>query len=164
MPTNPELIRLCKLWDGLTDRLKKMDLMWEQDYAMLLCRMEGDRAEVRVGSAEGHVTHVDLKERRISYYDRDDDVNRVMKRLFEEMAGAKCELAPGEGVFCSDVKDFEGAFKAMAFATSMDLRIRYAEDVYGSDFRKLDGACRDIKDPAEREYCAVKKILEKLGK
>jgi hypothetical protein len=164
VPTNPKLVELCRLWDRLTDRLKEMGLMFEDDYRALFCRMEGDRAEMRVGGAMGHTTHVDLKERTISYYDTDDDVNAVMKRLFEEMAGARCELSPKEGVLCTDVKDFEGAFKAISFATSMDYRMRYPEDYYGPDFEKLGGACKDVEDPVEREYCAVKKVLEKIGK
>jgi hypothetical protein len=164
MPTNPVLVKLCRVWNRLTDKLKEMGLMFEDDYRALTCKMEGDWAEMRVGSAEGHMTHVDLKERTIYYYDADDDVNEVMKKLFEEMAGAKCELFPKEGVLCSDVKDFEGAFKAIAFATSMDYRIRYPEDYYGPNFEKLDGACKDVKDLIEREYCAVKKVLEKIGK
>ena len=164
MPTNPVLVKLCRVWNRLVDKLKEMGLMFEDDYRALICRMEGDRAEMRVGSAAGHTTHVDLKERTIAYYDTDDDVNEVMKRLFEGLAGAKCELAPREGVLCSGVKDFEGAFKALAFATSMDYRISSPEDYYGPDFEKLDGACKDVEDPIEREYCAVKKVLEKIGK
>jgi len=164
VPTNPVLVKLCRMWNRLADKLKEMDLMFEDDYRALICKMEGDRAEMRVGSAAGHTTHVDLKERTIAYYDTDDDVNEVMKRLFEGLAGARCEHFPREGVLCSDVKDFEGAFKALAFATSMDYRISSPEDYYGPNFEKLGGACKDIESSVEREYCAVKKVLEKIGK
>jgi hypothetical protein len=46
----------------------------------------------------------------------------------------------------------------------MDYRIRYPEDYYGPKFEKLDGACKDVEGSVEREYCAVKKVLEKVGK
>jgi hypothetical protein len=162
VPTNPRLIELCRLWDKVTEEVRRMGLYAEGDYIPLLCRMDGDKAELRVGGAPGHVTHFDVRERRLEYYDTDEPVNRVMHRLLTERAGGKCRLEPREGVFCEEVGDLEEAFKVLGLATSMDFRIGEPERWYGPNFEKLGGACRDVRDPVEREICAAGRILEEV--
>ena len=169
MSTNPELIRLCKVWDRLVGELFRMELYSDEDFEALKCKMEGDEAELRVGSAPGHLTRVNLRDGSLEYYDEDEVVNEAVKKLMEDRAKAKCEFmveeAEGEeyvyGVRCEDVKDLEEAFKVLAFTTSMDIRMGDPSEWYGPKFEKLDGECK-IEDPAEREVCAVNKLLKKL--
>ena len=165
MPTNPELIKLCKLWDELTEKLKEMGLYDFMDYNALFCKMEGDKAELRVGGSPGHVAHAYYDRRRLEYYDNRMYVDEAVKGLMEGRAKAKCEIAMEMGrvigVKCEDIKDLEEAFKVLAFATSMHARIEDPDYYYGPNLEKLDVECR-IKEPIEREVCAVDKLLKKL--
>jgi len=169
VPTNPELVRLCKLWDRLTEELNKMGLYEDVDYNALFCQMEGDKAELSVGGGLRHRAHVHYGERKLEYYDERRGVDEAVKKLMEGRAKARCEIMKEEigkwefvfGVKCEDVKDFEEAFKVLAFATSMHARIDDPSRWYGKDFEKLDGECR-IDDPIEREVCAVNRLLKKL--
>jgi len=165
MPTNPELIKLCKFWDKLTEKLMEMELYSDEDYDALRCKMEGDKAELRIGSVSGHRAHVFIDKKELEYYDENEDVDKVIKRLMEDRAGAICEFMKEDkyilGVRCKDIKDLEETFKVLAFATSMDLRIENPTAWYGEEFEMLDRKCW-IEDKVERELCAVNKLLEKL--
>ena len=128
MSANPDLIRGCKVWDRLTEELFDTygtQLYARVDYEPLDCAIVDDEAEVTVGSSPGHKTHIDLKKGRVEYYDKDDSVNRVMERLFEEIAGLNCTVREEEGVFCEGLTPdkVEDTFKVLAAPTTMDIRI-----------------------------------------
>ena len=157
MPTNPELIKLCKIWDATTDKLNEMGFYELIDYKHLRCKMDGDKAELRVGSAEGHMVHFDYKEGRLSYYDKDKDVNEAMFKLLSKIPNAKCKLEPTEGVFCEIPKEgAEKAFKILSAATSMDFRIASPDLYYG---RRIVEMCKDAKGKVDFEVCVIEKIL-----
>jgi len=117
-------VRFCELWDSLTERFNALGLYGERDYAALKAWIYNDRVYLRVGSAQGHRTEVDFTSPGgVRYYDEDRDVNRIVARLL-----GKC------GLSCTDLKDgvickgnvassYACVAKALAQATSMDLRL-----------------------------------------
>lgn len=128
------LVRACLVWDRLTDKLNKTktpedrNFYLAEDFQRLQCRIEGNRAEVTVGSSPGHKVHIKIEEQppfgTIHYHDVDNDVNEVMYKIFTDI-GLNCELKRHVGVFCEGVRDdnVREVFKALAMATSMDIRI-----------------------------------------
>jgi len=164
MPTDPRLIRFCKIWDKVTDYFFDLELYYSRDYERLRCFMEDGRAELRVGSAPGHAARLDLEKGTFEYYDDDDSVNLILYNMLREK-GFTCRYEPQKGVFCNGVREnLEELAKALATATSMDLRLRFPEDFWGKDFEKIDGKCRDIEDVRDRELCAVSEVLKKASK
>jgi len=126
--SDPALIKGCKLWDKITEQLKREHPKFyaEPDYEPLKCRIDGDKAEVTVGSSPGHRTHIVLPpEGRVDYYDSDDEVNRVMRDLLADHADLSCETRP-LGVTCKGLtKDkIDDVFRVLSMATSMDIRLR----------------------------------------
>ena len=117
-----EATKLCTAWDRYATSLNEMGFYFMDDYVELKGWVVDNRVYFRVGSAEGHRTEVDLGEGKLRYYDYDDHVNRVMKKLFE-WAGGRCEVLD-DGVKCS-IKgaDLDKLAYALALATSMDMRM-----------------------------------------
>jgi len=168
MPTNPELIKLCQLWDKLTEELNKMGLFDKEDYEVLRCKAEGNEAEVTVGvedSGSPLIADIYYDKRKLEYYDEYEDVDRIVKKLMEQRAGARCDFMREDedivGVSCEDIRNFEEAFKVLGSITSSAYRMYEPTKWYGPNFEKLDGECR-IEDDIEREICAINKLLEKL--
>ena len=127
------LVEMCRDWSAMTDWLNKLELYSENDYERLEGVVYDRRAEFTVGSSPGHKTHIDFEERELMYYDEDREVNENMKQLLEEHTGAECEVAEEDGVVygvrCRWKKEWdehvlENVPRVLAFATSMDLRIR----------------------------------------
>jgi hypothetical protein len=131
---NPALIRGCRVWDRLTTRLKHektpedRNFYLEEDYDQLKCRIDGDHAEVTVGSSPGHKTHISLDTGKVEYYDSDAKVNTVMFKIFSDI-GLDCWLDLYGGVKCDGVRDdnVRNVFKALAMPTSMDIRLNTCE-------------------------------------
>ena len=111
-----------------------------------------------MGSAAGHMTHIDLEKGTLEYYDKDDNVNAVMKQKLEER-GLKCELREGEGVRCEGVnaENVGKVFMTLAGATSMDLRLRRPAAYWPPEIRRR---CEHLKTPEEREACMVNEALK----
>ena len=159
--SNPKLIEACKLWDRVTreiwrDQLqrnepKKLDLTdlrpenqamyTPNDYSPLACTIDGNKAEVTVGSSANHTVHVSADIGVIKYYDTDKAVNEIMKELFEEETGVKCSVFEG-GVECEGLKNsnLKKLFNVLSMPTSMDMRQQF---------------CR-IDEGKSREYCINK--------
>jgi hypothetical protein len=126
---NPDAERLCKMWDNFTERFK--GIYYDEDMEALSGFVSGDRVGLRVGSAMGHATEVDVGKGTVEYLDRDYAVNRVVKAGLEA-AGAKCGPII-DGVKC----EFKGGIKGkqidktayvISQATSMDIRINDLKD------------------------------------
>jgi hypothetical protein len=153
---------LCMLWDDTVSFLEQLGLYSGEDARDLACVAMPKRGvvELRVGSVAGHRTHVDLNNKTLEYYDRDRNVNRVMKRLFES-SGARCDLK-ADGVFC-DISnaDLEGIFASLAAPTSMDYRLGdpkawWAKKKTYHIWEKCGDGHVDSED---FEFCAISEVL-----
>ncbi len=120
---DPALVEMCKAWDEFTRRNYEQKLYSRGDYEALFAHLGKEEGIFRVGSAAGHATRVNLKERKVKYFDDDREVNKAMKELFEK-TGMSCRFTP-EGVECKfeklDPKETAGV---LAAATSMDMRMQ----------------------------------------
>jgi hypothetical protein len=123
---NESIKEACKEWNKISDYFNSVGLYQEVDYTPLQGVAQNDRLYLRVGSAGGHATELNLKEGKIRYYDYDMPVNIAMEELFEAQAEVACSLKE-DGVECSDLTEnnIEDAARAAAAATSMDFRIRH---------------------------------------
>lgn len=139
MPSDVDLIRACRLWDKITEKMHDGEFevpdelnhagharpYSEGDYRPLQCRIQEKSAELTVGSSTNHKAKVDLEKGTLQYFDTDDAPNQVMSDLLEE-AGLRCEIDRGfSGVACSGVtkKNVQEVFKVLAMPTSMDFRL-----------------------------------------
>jgi DNA-binding ferritin-like protein len=136
---NKKLQEACEAWDELTEKLNELGLYANEDYRNLEGRIVGDELMLRVGSAPGHATHIDLRESKLHYYDNDVDVNEAMKDYLEKYAGLSCN-AHESGVDCEGVNEDNviKATKVLSFATSKDLRFRDPDEYYLSNATLLD--------------------------
>jgi len=121
---NPKLVEACREWEKTVQYFYDLGLYSWNDYQELSWLTRGNKAEVRVGSAPGHRTHIDLDKGIVEYYDKDDDVCWVMWRLFEDVAGLEC-WDFDDGVACKNLTEnnLGKAAKVLAAATSMDYRL-----------------------------------------
>ncbi|MCS7124519.1 MAG: hypothetical protein NZ932_03790 [Candidatus Bathyarchaeota archaeon] len=134
------LIAGCRMWDRLTDKLRLVKTPEDRnfyisvDFENLNCVIDGNSAEVRVGSAVGHKAHIEIGDDigMVHYYDSDRPVNTVMYKIFTDI-GLDCKLEENEGVFCRGVRDdnVRDVFKALAMATSMDIRLDWCKTLSG---------------------------------
>ena len=148
--TNPKLVEACKEWNVVTSIFDVEGLYEPQDYIALEWHSEDDIAEVRVGSAAGHRTHIDLREGTLRYYDLDEEVNSTMKKLLEDVS-LECVEEP-DGVSCRNLTEdkLKDVARVLAAATSMDFRIDNPESYWPKEYLGL----------SEEE--AVKKFLESI--
>ena len=152
----------CKVWEDAAKTLHENELYYDWDWNQISCYALKDRVELRVGSAAGHKTHIDLKNGKVRYYDRDMIVNEVMKKLLEDQ-GLKCKIEKEEepGVECEGLtRDNLGRVaKVIAAATSMDLRIgRIFEIPRGKDLFEYNHAWRWAYDREIRRANAQKQL------
>jgi len=121
---NPAAVKACVAWSVAADKLSDRRLYSDEDARYLWGYVVGDKVYLRVGSAEGHRTVVDLKQGTLDYYDTDEEVNEAMKRLLEKV-GLSCEKR-SDGVTCRGVNPSNAhrAAQILAFATSMDFRMK----------------------------------------
>jgi len=166
MSANPELVRLCKIWERVAEELNKMGLYWKDDYEIMICRVMGDKAEVVIRDEYDEMSIVDCAKRELEWSDFEfEEANKVIKRIVEERAGGTCEYAMvGDaiiGVDCRDIKDMEKLFMILACSTSMVHRMGVPRKFYGRRLEKIDPECR-VEDPIEREICVINKLLDKF--
>ena len=140
--SNKKLIAGCRLWDKLTERLNDGEFTIpkelrsynlqgdsaysEIDYKPLKCMIDGDVAEVTVGDAPEHKTHIDLRNKTLEYHDPDTSTNRGVHALFKSV-GLKCRILENRGVACDNVTQSKvlPLFKALALVPSMDRRMEH---------------------------------------
>jgi len=141
LKSNPTLVKACLTWDKLTDKLKTLDtpegspFYSPVDFEPLKCRIDGNHAEVTVGSSPGHRTHIDLDEGTVTYYDRDPSVNEVMYDILSKEVGLTCSINVYEGVGCEGLTEdkVKDVFKAISMPTSMDIRLERCEAISYKD-------------------------------
>lgn len=156
---NPILKDACIEWDKKTREFFEKGLYSEGDYEPLEGRVLKNRMQLTVGSSPGHRTHFDLDKGTIEYYDTDNDVNETMKKLWEDLAGLKCEIRRErglEGVKCDGLNENNviKAAKVAAAATSMDFRLSNPEEWWGED--EISSVIEEIGE----KYPSVAKIKE----
>ena len=113
--------RLLRIWLDAIKKLKEKDFYYGKDWEALHGVALKDKLELRVGSASGHRTHVDVERNELRYYDNDYPVNKEMYELWRDYANCDC-LIVDDGVICRKC-DLEKAMKILAGATSCDIRI-----------------------------------------
>jgi len=130
---DPLLIEACKKWSEFVEINHSEGLYSFEDYDALEGFVTKDRLILRVGSSEGHATHINVSEGTLDYYDTDYDVNETIHDLLERV-GLDCEIH-SKGVSCTGVKrDKDLLTKIVAilsFATSMDFRLEEPERYWG---------------------------------
>ena len=126
----PEAVDVCREWNRYADALSAKGYYYSPDADALRGFVVDGRVQLRVGSAEGHLAEIDVREGIVRYYDTDERVNRVMSSLLAEYAGGRCRVVSreeGGGIYRPSVEcegaDPRRAARALAFATSMDYRI-----------------------------------------
>lgn len=119
-----EAVDFCLTWSKMTELLYNNKLYHYDDFGELAGWVIGDKVYLRVGSASGHRTEVDLKSGTIKYYDTNDNVNEMIASFLEEH-GLKCNVIYGIGVECEGLsrENYRNVAMDLAFATSMDLRL-----------------------------------------
>ncbi len=125
-----------------------------------------NKCELRVGSAEGHRTHVTLRdsEVKVEYYDTDDDVNQVMKKLLEEFGACSCSIEFETGVFCTCPADrLRDVALVLSLATSMDYRI-FDKAKWGTYLNLVEECREKVRNDIEWEVCISEKYIEELRK
>jgi len=153
-----EAVEFCKTWDKVTEEIKQ--IYSDVDYKALEGFVTDNKVQLRVGSTAGHMTHVDLGRGIVEYYDLDEEVNMKMKEFLEK-AGLECTLMGeelSEGVRCEG-KITDKVAKALALATTMDVRMVEEPEEWSEDVKKIAPECAYL-DPKERETCLFEKIVK----
>jgi len=153
-----QAVDLCARWSMATEELKRRRLYQWDDYSALWGYTLDNEVYLKVGSAEGHRTHIDLNQGTLRYYDNDGAVNRVMARLLSEEAGLSCEVLD-DGVACTgvDPENADRAAAALAFATSMDFRLKWPEDYWRDLYGEAEG-----ETPEDVELNLAKRTLREV--
>lgn len=152
----PEAKKACREWSRLAQKLADADYYSSEDKDMLYGYASDNRVQLRVGSAGAHLAEIDLNTGKLAYYDRDEEVNRVMAWLLEDYAGLECEVKVDRelgmplGVECTEAKGEKAARAArvLALATSMDIRMKFAEK--GELWPDATGALAKIREEYRR--------------
>ncbi|MCS7387084.1 MAG: hypothetical protein NDF55_10245 [archaeon GB-1867-005] len=161
-------VEFCKLWDKYSKMFDEKGLYWPEDAPELRGVAVNSRVELKVGSAKGHRTHVDLEKGKLQYFDNDRPVNDIVESLLEKQ-GLKCRRMYEEGLETGI--ECEGPIwerrdkvaKTIALATSMDLRMSSDEEQEEAWHDLMDkvGECfQKYVDNHAIEECACQKIIE----
>jgi hypothetical protein len=161
-----ELVDLCIEWSRIGSALNNAGVVELSDLAPTRCIVIDNRAYLRVGSAPGHATHIELTDKtlRIEYLDKDEKVHIVLmdlaKRLgIEVVRHRESELT----VFRSTIEKIPDVAKLLAFATSMDFRLEAGEQYWTpepltrDEYRQIYKKCAG--DPVCTEVEVVMKVI-----
>lgn len=152
-----DLLELALAWDEATKFFETRNVYAPLEPERLQGVVVGNRAWFRVGSAPGHVTHVEKKDDKltIEYYDTDDFVNETMSKLFIE-SGCRCRTREDEGVFCSCPLDAKRKIAvALSLATSMD----YRGANYGEEKMRFEDGLKYIEEISGKILEEVEKVV-----
>jgi hypothetical protein len=161
---NPRLVELCRrIWNPLTAYFLQLGLFTSDTYGLIESYVSSTEVTFKLGGV--HAMHYDIERDLLSGMavgTGAEDINRAVVRLVEErIPGARCSIERG-WVYCEGLRgNLEELYKIMSFLPEIWGRLYEPERYYGRRFEKLDGACRDIADPVEREVCAYKVLVER---
>lgn len=126
---NPYLEKLTLDWWNNVKYLNSTGIYYGDDFKPLCAFIKSNEVELRVGSSEGHMAHIEFRLRGIvvDYYDTDEPVHEVFMRLVEYYGCRIVEHVPDRmtKVFCPSLNESDVKFMkvVLPFVTSMDLRI-----------------------------------------
>jgi hypothetical protein len=162
-----ELVDMCVEWAKTEKAIEKADALLYTDYISLRCIVIGNKAYVRVGSAAGHATHVEVTDDklRIEYYDRDEDVHRALMELAKRLGiDVVSHRASEVTLFRAPIgKATTAVATLLAFSTSMDERLGRGENYWTarlftrSEFRDIYEKCN--RDPICTEVELIMKTI-----
>ena len=147
--------KLLKIWLDAIKKLREKGFYYPADWKALMGEALKGKVELRVGSATGHRTHVDVEKNSLRYYDYDLSVNKEMHDLWEEYANCDCYIH-SDGVSCEGC-DLEKALMLLAGATSCDIRHK---DMIKSGLSVKEAIERDKEDLVKVLSLKKKKKVE----
>jgi len=138
--------KFCLTWSKAVEENDRDGLYQIDDSEALEGWVVGDKVYLRVGSAEGHRTLVNLENGTLEYWDLDQHVNKLMEEILEQYAGLDCK-AHDYGVSCTGITDenMDKVALALSMATSMDLRIDYPAKYWDDKYRMTSEKVLAIK-------------------
>jgi hypothetical protein len=161
-----ELVDLCIEWSRIGSALCNAGVVELSDLAPTRCIVIDNRAYLRVGSAPGHATHIELTDNtlRIEYLDKDEKVHIVLIDLAKRLGIDVVRHRESEStVFRSPIEKVPDVVKLLAFATSMDFRLEAGEQYWTpepltrDEYRKIYKKCGG--DPVCTEVEVVMKMI-----
>jgi hypothetical protein len=169
MRSTPAAVESARMWREAVDAYAGWGLYHEDDYASLVAFVHENKAEFRVGSAEGHATHAEFYPfyARVEYYDTDEEVHRVLMMIARYLdctvEGHKYREVTVLSVPRVAFADF---FRGvLPFVTSMDFRLKDPCRYWCKYFREALSILEEIKTPPEeREYKLCGLAYEELKK
>jgi len=116
-------LNVLRLWDTATQVSKDLYIYDPSDYAVLTGFAFDNMVELRVGSASGHLTKIDLNAGVVDYYDTDVPVVLVLGKLFSRIGGELKKHDYDHAIYTFPLDRSEDVAFIMALATSMDFRV-----------------------------------------
>ena len=121
-------LQTLETWDKAIHTFNKMGIYDPQDYDALTGFAFDNMVELRVGSAAGHLTKIDLNHNHVDYYDNDVPVVDVLGRLFSYVGGGLNSYEHGHAVYHFPSNKYRETALIVSLATSMDFRVN---DMFG---------------------------------
>ena len=115
-------LQTLRVWDQTIHTFNTLHIYDPQDYEALTGFAFDNMVELKVGSAAGHLTKIDLSANRVDYYDTDLPVVRILGKLFEKLGGKYVEYQYDHAVYDVSGVPLECIASIIALATSMDFR------------------------------------------
>jgi len=153
MNSHPAIRAAAIAFSDTVKRMYSLKLIAREDSGVQIAIARGYELTLRLGSAPGHGAHINIAQRNFVYYDEDDIVNQIIKRLLEELRITTARAIHGEGVrgYANENNAINIA-RVLACAISMDIRL-------GSP-RMWSSALETIK---EREPQTYNRLAEELA-
>lgn len=139
---NPYLRDLALEWFSAAEFLNTMGLYSSEDYPQLRGFIRPSELQLVVGSAVGHVTHIEPRLRGIvaTYYDTDESVHEVVMDLCDYYGIKLIEHEPGETstFFAQRIDDTDSKFMRLVlpFVTSMDFRLNHPSEYWFMNYEE----------------------------
>ena len=118
------------LWDRTIHMGHKLNIYDLKDYDALTSFAFDNIVELRVGSASGHLTKIDLNANRVDYYDNDIPVVSVIAKMFNYIGGELVSFEYNHAVYTFLPNKYREVALIMAMATSMDFRVEDALEAF----------------------------------
>lgn len=125
------------LWDKVIHINNKLAIYEPEDYEALTGFAFDNMVELRVGSAAGHLTKIDLNANKVDYYDNDVPVVDVLGRMFSYIGGELASYKEDHAVYRFPPNKHKEVALILSLATSMDFRVGDAyRDIWTRMFLK----------------------------
>lgn len=164
---NPYAVELALKWEKALKILSSYSLTGGEDYVETTIFVREQVIEARVGSAPGHLTHIESKPLGYSviYYDFENDVRYVIGQLAQDYGCQIIQDVKDERIelFCPSITNaFDNFMKyVLPFATSMDIRMRSPERYWSKIIPNYEEMMHGL-EPKYIEYYACKWFIENV--